>query len=357
MKVKFSDFTIIPVLDSIRNIVMDDETYFSSKYSKYISNSRLKNINPEEGGSPQQFMNPPHLTTSSLNIGSAVHEVLLQPESFVLAPKMDRPTAKLGQVIDRIWVYRQEGMSIYKSIKTACTKVGYYVNQIDKKIPYIIKNGLSYYLKISEPRWVKEGAEEIFLSNNDHDVVSGCLQSCYDNKDIMSKLHPVDVFGDPLESHNEDALFVDFVVTYKGTKCATLKFKLKIDNWTINPDEKQITLNDLKTTSKPVDWFMNEEYGSFQHYHYYRQLYCYGYVLWLYCQKKFGATKNTGWNMDFNILAVQTSPDKYNDGQYTSRCFNIRNYYIKKGKIEFEQLLKRVAASEIFGYENDIEFE
>ena len=35
MKVKFEDFKIIPDLDSIRNIEMSDETYFSSKYGKY----------------------------------------------------------------------------------------------------------------------------------------------------------------------------------------------------------------------------------------------------------------------------------------------------------------------------------
>ena len=41
-KIKFSDFKIVPVLKSIKNIAMDDNTYFSKQYSKFISNSRLK---------------------------------------------------------------------------------------------------------------------------------------------------------------------------------------------------------------------------------------------------------------------------------------------------------------------------
>ena len=102
MQVKFSDFKIIPLLDSIKRLDIDDNTYFSSKYRNYVSNSSLKYINPDENGSPDLFKNPPHFTTSSLNIGSSVHELLLQPDSFVLGPKLHKPTANLGQVADYV---------------------------------------------------------------------------------------------------------------------------------------------------------------------------------------------------------------------------------------------------------------
>ena len=36
MKVNFSDFKIIPVLDSIRRVDMSDEEYFSEKYSNKV---------------------------------------------------------------------------------------------------------------------------------------------------------------------------------------------------------------------------------------------------------------------------------------------------------------------------------
>ena len=147
MNIKFSDFEIVPVMSSVCKRDISDELYFSSKYAKYISNSRLKNINPSEEGSPAKYLDPPRIQTQSLSIGSAVHECLLQPEEFELAPKMNKPTAKLGAVIDQIIINREKGLSIYDSIHKACEKVGYYVNSIDKKIPFIIEKGFEYYLK------------------------------------------------------------------------------------------------------------------------------------------------------------------------------------------------------------------
>lgn len=350
MKVRFDDFKIVPVMDSIRKEEIDDATYFSKPYAKYISNSRLKYIDPSEGGSWEEFCNPSHISTSSLNIGSAVHEVLLQPESFELAPKMGKPSAKLGAVIDEVYKLRQDGYSIYDAIKAASNNVDYFKNTIDKKIPSVIEKGLEYYKKLHEPRWVCSEKEQIMLCDKDWDIVNACLESCYNNKQIMNYLHPTDIWGDPIESYCEDALFMDFLVVYKGKKCETLPFKLKIDNWTIDPENKIVTLNDLKTTGKSVEKFMHPEWGSFAHYHYFRQMYVYGLVLWYYCQQKYGVSKQAGWKMDFNILAVQTLPD------YTSQRFNISRDWLKKGQIEFEMLMKRVAAYRMFGEKGPIDF-
>lgn len=350
MKVRFDDFKIVPVMDSIRKEEINDATYFSKPYSKYISNSRLKCIDPNEGGSWEEFCNPSHISTSSLNIGSAVHEVLLQPESFEIAPKMGKPSAKLGAVIDEVYKLRQDGYSIYDAIKTASNNIDYFKNTIDKKIPSVIEKGLEYYKKLHEPRWVHSEKEQIMLCDKDWDTVNSCLESCYNNKQIMNYLHPTDIWGDPIESYCEDALFMDFLVVYKGKKCETLPFKLKIDNWTIDPENKIVTLNDLKTTGKSVEKFMHPEWGSFAHYHYFRQMYVYGLVLWYYCQQKYGVSKQAGWKMDFNILAVQTLPD------YTSQRFNISRDWLKKGQIEFEMLMKRVAAYRMFGEKGPIDF-
>ena len=74
------------------------------------------------------------------------------------------------------------------------------------------------------------------------------------------------------------------------------------------------------------------------------------YILWLYCQKKYGASKESGWASDCNILAVQTTEDR------ESRCFNIGSSWLKMGKVEWEMLMKRVAAYKIFGWETQIDF-
>lgn len=48
-EIKFSDFKIIPDYNSIHRETIDDDTYFGDQYKKFISNSRLKWIDPTEG--------------------------------------------------------------------------------------------------------------------------------------------------------------------------------------------------------------------------------------------------------------------------------------------------------------------
>ena len=348
-KIKFSDFEVIPVMDSIKNLNINDDEYFSSKFKKYVSNSKLKFIDPLEGGSPEVYTNPPVFTSQSLMIGSAVHEVLLQPEEFTLGPKLNRPTAKLGSAIDLIFRYRNKGMSIHKSIALACKKADYYADSYETKIKNIFEKGLKYYMNLLHHE-NKTNKSEIFLSDKDFEIVSGCLNSCYNNKKLMDHLHPVNLFSIECESHNEDALFIDFIVTYKDKYFSRIPFKLKIDNWTIDPESQVITLNDLKTTGKPVAWFMNLEYGSMQKFHYYRQMAVYGDILWWYCNNKFGACKETGWTLKHNMLVVQTLDP------YSSSCFPVSENFIRKGRKEYKELLKRIAYYSIFGFDKEVEF-
>ena len=44
-----------PLLDTIKLLDISDEEYFGSNYRDYISNSRLKLINPDQGGSPELY--------------------------------------------------------------------------------------------------------------------------------------------------------------------------------------------------------------------------------------------------------------------------------------------------------------
>ena len=69
MEINLKEVKIYPLKDTVKRLKISDEEYFSKKYSGYISNSRLKYINPEEGGSIELFDNPPHFTTNSLQIG------------------------------------------------------------------------------------------------------------------------------------------------------------------------------------------------------------------------------------------------------------------------------------------------
>lgn len=343
-EVYFKDFTIIPILSSLKRVDMSDEEYFSKKYRDYVSNSRLKNINPSEGGSPENYANPPHLVTNSLLVGSCVHQRLLQPEEFELAPKLSKPTAKLGTCIDAIIKFRKQGFSIYDSIIKASYEADYYAGRLTpSKIHTIIEKGLPYYMAQKSLK-----GTEITLSDSDYDTVTSCLTSAENNKELMDKLHPTTMWDDDLPSYNEDAMFIDYAVLYKD-KCIILKYKMKIDNWTIDSENKVLTLNDLKTTYKPVAWFMNPEYGSFYHYHYYRQFALYGDVLKLHCMMNYGYNIND-WNFKANVLVVSTSDP------YDSKVFSVNEKMLKKGRREYKELLKRVAYYEMFGYEKEVKF-
>ena len=248
-EINFKDFKVIPILSSINRVDMSDEEYFSKTYKNYVSNSRLKNINPAEGGSPSLYKTPPSFSSQSLIVGSAVHERLLQPESFELAPKMGRPSAKLGACIDRAIKYRKEGYSIYDSIIMGSNAADYYAGRLtDTRIKAILKAGLPYYFAQKNLK-----GNEIVLSDADYDTVTACIKSVESNSEIMNTLHPKTIFGEEIPSYNEDAIFMDYAVIYKD-KVTILKYKMKIDNWTIDTENRVLTLNDLKTSYKPAAW-------------------------------------------------------------------------------------------------------
>lgn len=127
----------------------------------------------------------PKLTTRSLSLGTAIHCSILQPKDFTLSPKIGKPTAKLGDTIDRIRYYRHKGYSIYNSIVQASKDCSYYVNQINSKIKKIIKEGLAYYLKS------KDFDDSIItLPDKDIEAALACINSVKSNNSIMNKIYP-----------------------------------------------------------------------------------------------------------------------------------------------------------------------
>ena len=95
---------LTPLLDTLRLWKIDDEVYFSSEYKDYISNSRLNLIDPEKGGSPEKFFEGfKPVYSSSFTTGSFTHELILQGELFELVETVDKPTAKLGALADRLY--------------------------------------------------------------------------------------------------------------------------------------------------------------------------------------------------------------------------------------------------------------
>ena len=142
---------------------------------------------------------------------------------------MGRPSAKLGSCIDAAIKFRKEGYSIYDSIIMGSNAADYYAGRLtNTRIKAILKAGLPYYFAQKNLK-----GNEIILSDTDHDTVTACIKSVENNKEIMNTLYPETAFGNKIPSYNEDALFMDYAVMYKD-KVVILKYKMKIDNWTID---------------------------------------------------------------------------------------------------------------------------
>lgn len=343
---------IIPKTIVEKNI--SDAEYFSDTYKEYSSNSKLKLINPIEGGSPELYFSEISAGFSqSLIFGSAVHSLILQPESYTLSNYPYKPSGKLGEFITKVVKNRKNKMTANEAVLKASEEVNYYYGKLSKKIlKRALHDGYKYYKDLYLGGVDTDGSA-IVLDLKTANMVSECV-SAFKGTPCDKVLHKTNVFNTQRQK-NEYAIFTDFEVIMHDGVSVIIPFKLKIDNYSIDDELGILTLNDLKTTSKPVEFFMGDkklnlitnEYeshlGSFQKYHYYRQIAVYLYVLSnLHTQKLI---------YNANILAIQSKPP------YSSMIFPISNAYVQKGLREFKDLLCRVAFYTRFGTHTDRHYE
>lgn len=335
---ELNDIKIVPLLDTLRLQKISDEVYFSEKYRNYVSNSRLGLINPQQDGSPEKFFEGFKMGySSSLEIGSAVHELVLQPDLFVLQENTQKPTAKLGAMADRLYpVYDKTGKVTKEDVIDASEKVDYYVGKItDNRYNEIIEKCTPYWeyrksLDSSETR------DRIFLDHKSTEIVKSCVESLAKNNNVENLLHPKGIVDDPI-SENEQAILLDVKVICPNGKEFILRLKSKLDNYTIDKETNTITVNDVKTISK----YVNEIEGNIERFHYNRELAMYLYLLKLCAVKFYGMTDP---KMKANYLVVSTVPDFY------SKVRSVSNRELRYGFFEFTKLLKYVAYQ--IGYNN-----
>ena len=316
MKIK-----IEPILDTLRLERISDEEYFGEKYKDYVSNSRLKLINPEQDGSPELFwegINDPY--NPSFVIGSAVHQLLLQPDDFELATNVDRPTAKLGMVCDIL--YGKELSD--DNIRKACIDVNYYSSSItEKRIEHIRETAKKYHSERDIAEWVAEKTL-VCLDAKNRDVLQAAKDAWDSNKTFQQIVKP---YG--AEAYNEWAFFIDFKVTRDGEE-RIIHWKSKLDNFTIDKEDNKIVVNDLKTTSSPLSLFRD----TLMKFRYHRELAIYLYLLTLWVKKEYGMEKP---KKECNLLVVQLY------GKFGTLHFGLPNETILKGWNEFQSLLQMVA--------------
>ena len=327
---KLSEIQINPLLDTLVMLDIPDEEYFSDTYKDYISNSRLSYINPEQGGSYNLYLENPKKESSSLLLGSAVHCLTLQPDDFLLVDTVDRPTAKAGLMADSL--YKPNGsIPTKEEIIAASDKVNYYKGKMDdKKIDELLSKCTNYWRNraLFEHDY-KDSKELIYLDPKNREILKSCLNSISGCKEIQSLLHPEYVMSKPITLH-EQAILRDFELKFPDGYSTIVKFKSKLDNFTIEPDDNLVTLNDLKTTGH----ILSEFEGSFEKYHYYRQMGVYSYLLSLVVKKYYNVEDFT---MKANMLLTSTVPE------YSAGVYPVSKKQLLRGFEEFKKLLRMVA--------------
>lgn len=332
---------IVPLLDTLQILDITDEEYFGPNYRGYISNSSLALINPEQDGSPKDFfegLSKHSKYSDSLYFGSAVHEMVLQPESFQIIETVNRPTAKAGFMADEL--YKKSGkVPTDEEIIAASDKISYYKGKMDKnKIEELKTKCINYWRNraIFESTY-QDSKVPIYLDEKSREKLKICLDSINNNKKIQKLLHPDYLIQEPI-SLNEQAILLDVQINMDGVEPFILKLKAKLDNFTISPEDDIITLNDLKTTGH----FTTEFANSWEKYHYYRQMGMYGWLLTLVAQKFYNIQNPI---LRGNMLLISTVP------QYYSDVFEVTKKEFQRGFKEFKYLLRLVAYYKVNGYE------
>lgn len=313
-----------------------DSIYFSEEYENYISNSSLGNINPQQGGSPEKYLKGFSSDyNQSFEIGTAIHQLLLQPENFYLAEDLGKPTAKMGFLADIIYREILKGKDYLEAVKIAIVEGEYYKGSLsENNITKVAEACKSYVTKRKYITPIKN-KEGIFLDKRSIETVQTCIENFNNDSNLTQFLQRDE---EDFLSKMEECITVDLIVTL-GKKEVPLKFKGKIDNYTLSK-QTFLRVNDLKTTGNDISYFGE---NSFYKFHYYRQMAIYTWLIYQYYSQEYDLIIDP-----ITMLLISTTPP-FECGHYV-----VSNSDIQKGLKEFKELITRVAICELFGYETEI---
>ena len=328
---QLSEIKLTPLLDTLQLVKISDAEYFSPKYGEYVSNSRLGLLNPRQGGSPESFFTgfKDEGFISSLVIGSAVHELVLQNESFELAPALGKPTAKMGAMADELYPVWLKHPIRTSDITEASNKINYYKGKLTPdRIKQVNEQCIPYW-KARKQLVSNSNKELIYLDDKSRDTVYNCVEALTNNPQVQELLHPSGLIDAPI-SLNENALLLDIQAECPNGKTFIMHLKAKLDNFTIDLESDTVVVNDVKTIGKVV----SEIDSNISKYHYSRELAMYLFLLRLYVIKEYGIENPT---MKANYLVVSTVP------QYYTKVRAMTKKECYEGLHEFRTLLRYAA--------------
>ena len=332
---ELKEIKLTPLLDTLRLEKISDEVYFSKKYSGYVSNSRLGllyDFNNREA-TPEKFFEGFKSSeySQALQLGSAVHQMCLQPGSFELSEDIGKPTAKLGAMADALYPIFINREITKEDIIAASNQVVYYKGKIDDSKTFDIISSCTKYWNERRKREldITQEKEIIYLDNKSLEIVKSCVNAVNGNSQIQKLLHPEGIINSPI-SENEQAILMDIKVTCTNGKEFILHLKSKLDNYTIDLETNTIVVNDLKTIGK----ILSEMDNNIIKFRYSREIAMYIYLLKL-CAEKFYNLNNP--KIQANYLVVSTIPNFY------TKVRPVTYKEITEGFHEFRTLLKYAA--------------
>ena len=175
-----------------------------------------------------------------------------------------------------------------------------------------------------------EVREVIYLDQKSREIVQNCVLALSNNSRVQEILHPKNIFGDDCISEMEQAILLDIKVEMSDKNEFILRFKAKLDNYTIDTMSNEICVNDVKTLGK----VLNEFEGNVKRFSYNREIAIYSWLLSL-CAKKYYNLDNP--TIKGNYLVVSTIP------KYYTKVVPMTNSMYIEGWNDFRRLLRIVA--------------
>ena len=333
-----SKIKITPLLDTLKLEDIDDDVYFRDYKKEYISNSRLGKLVKE--GVEAFFKNEASPYNPSFETGSLIHQQVLQPESFEVIEGVFKPTAKAGLMADTL--YKFDGtFPTDDEIKAQSYIIGYYKDKLtSNRIKEFRDKAESYwrdrFIYETNNPFKKGDKKRIYTDERNFELLTNCLKTLGENSEIQKLLHPTGIVEEPVVG-NEKTILMDIQMEIPDYEPRIYKLKAKLDNFSIDTEENIITVNDLKTTSRPAVQF-DPKFFSYQ-----REIAFYSYLLKQVAKKYYNIENPT---IKGNFLVVSTIPE------YNTLVYPMTPKLFKSGMMEVSYLLKIVSYyNQVKGYE------
>jgi len=327
-----------------------------------LSNSALKCLDPETGGSPQKFLSffekQAEKDSRSLENGRILHAYVEKPDTFAIA-STPKPTETLGELCDELVNFVIHGLVFEGSLEITSDKkkdrtqsadilkikesyeqlgiaLGYTFENTLKAVRYarLVTNAYKSYnedtvvdlIKDKGLDYIKQSLSnngKTFLSVADKDKIEGCIASLRANT-LANKFLGLSGMFDTNIILKEFDIYVDFL---------SAKYKGRLDNVYIDTLNKVVYISDLKTTAKALGYFKS----VVESYKYYRQLALYR-LLFIEAVRRgkldFIGVDIKDYPVKIQIIAVETT-------DYYNCCIYNLDSYIPMAGEELAELFKR----------------